>query len=131
MIALPRGGDGLFFFFKEPQGMGSVPASIAVWFADNVFTSEWWQVNWIRILAGTHKYLVERRSDLKVRSKYLYILICLPTVSFIWTQLCSYFLKKKKQTPYMVKRYKLPYLKQVIARVVIQYDDCAVWNTGK
>ena len=42
MIALPRGGDGLFFFFlKEPQGMGSVPASIAVWFVDNVFTSEW------------------------------------------------------------------------------------------
>lgn len=43
--------------------MGSVPVSIAVWFADNVFNRWCWQANWISILAGNHKYLVERRSD--------------------------------------------------------------------
>ena len=41
MIALPRVGDSLFFFFSEPQGMRTAPALIAVRFADNVFTSEW------------------------------------------------------------------------------------------
>lgn len=41
ILHFPEWEIGFFSFEEKLQRMGSVPVSIAVWFADNVFNSEW------------------------------------------------------------------------------------------